>query len=313
MPIKNVLVTVFIAVVLIVAAIFIITPSNNNIFNLAFAAILVISAVILSANMIATEYEIGRRIRERQAGLMPYAMAIPGGIVVGALSILLFAFLAFQPACSPPVSQNNILIFFGIELVFLFLMRRYVIRYNGPFFIFLVVAVLVFLFAGLTPAYAGAQLGCSCLPVVGFLCQYVTLSTGGNLSVTFGQNQGTTFYNVAMACAATTQPSGYPNPPNSITLLYANGSATNMVATASNTPSKLNVTSGQTIAVSRLRCYGTNGLPIATTGAPLTLGSAFAGALYVNYTSSPGVVSASNPWFTVRVGTVVVKATRVGS
>jgi hypothetical protein len=160
--------------------------------------------------------------------------------------------------------------------------------------------------------------GNGCIAAPGFLCTSAALNHAGNISVTIGQSSGSTYYNVALACAATTTTGGLPNPSNSMVLIWgSNGVASNTlsgynVGTSSGnilitTGNDLSLASGQTVTVNSLPCYGSAGVRLATGTANVVIGSSYSGVLWMNYTTSSSAPGGANPVFIQRVGTMTLR------
>ncbi len=191
--------------------------------------------------------------------------------------------------------------------------------------ILIIAVVLAALFA--IGIFTNPGLGVSCVAASGYTCTSIALAeTGSNnvsLSFTFGQTSGSTVYNVGMACSATASAGGLPNPTtnsiatqNTIVYLTTGGAATqNGLAASVGVVGPLALTSGATIAISKLLCYDSssdsNGaVGLALTPATAPIGTSFAGGVYMNYTLSPTpptVAGSTNPVYTVRVATFTAK------
>ncbi|MGI0141486.1 MAG: hypothetical protein ACREBF_02430 [Candidatus Micrarchaeales archaeon] len=167
---------------------------------------------------------------------------------------------------------------------------------------FLIIAVAVgALFTLVLPNIGGT--GVSCISTPGFLCQTPVLGTNGNLSVTVGQSQGYTFYNVGLSCTATTSNTGLPNPISGMIYIFATGLASNTLAYPANT-GFLSMVNGQTVTIPAgtggLRCYQNGGIPFNSP----PIGASFNGYIYINYTASSGAPGATNPMLTQKVGSI---------
>ncbi|MCL5238856.1 MAG: hypothetical protein M1286_00050 [Candidatus Marsarchaeota archaeon] len=168
----------------------------------------------------------------------------------------------------------------------------------------LIIAVVLGALFSLGVFSSGTLLGTSCIPAPGYLCSSPSIGTSGNLSLSsFGQSTGSTIYNIGIGCAATSSSTGLPG--NSLALVYiaANGAAT---ATAANGPATgaLTLTSGQTVALSGLKCFGTTAAALTSGQA---IGTSFAGSLWMNYTLSSGDPGSGNPMLTAKIATLTAK------
>ena len=156
-----------------------------------------------------------------------------------------------------------------------------------------------------------------CSAVSGYYCGNPHLAQNDNITLTIGTLTNTrTIYNVAVACSSTVTGPGLPSPsPASGTpqaamiYIYANGVATSNIAIPGGTslPStSLSLALGQKTTITGLTCYGTNVGPSITP----TMGTAFNGYLWLDYTTSSGQPTAAggtNPFYTVKFATVSVK------
>ncbi len=145
--------------------------------------------------------------------------------------------------------------------------------------------------------------GTTCIAAPGFLCQAPTLATNGNLSFSFGESTGSSMYNIGLGCVATSNNYGHPNPGNAVVLLNTYGEATSEVASSLNTTS-FYMNSGSEDFISNLKCFGASGSPISS----ITQGSTFTGSLFLNYTTNSSAPSSTNPWLSVKVATLTLKA-----
>ncbi len=162
----------------------------------------------------------------------------------------------------------------------------------------LIIAVIILALFQLGIFSASALSGNSCIAASGFLCQNPTLVTSGTLTFTFSQSSGSSFYNVQLACAATAQSTGLPNPITAFNSI----SATGAVLIPSSTGNTL--TSGQSLTVASLPCYTSTGAQLS--GA--AIGSAYSGFIWVNYTAGGAPESlATNPWLTQKIATLKSK------
>ncbi|MDE1873711.1 MAG: hypothetical protein KGI04_01155 [Candidatus Micrarchaeota archaeon] len=184
----------------------------------------------------------------------------------------------------------------------------------------LIIAVVLGALFSLGVFSSGALLGTSCIAGAGYQCQNMVLNSNGNLSFTFGQSTGSTIYNVGFGCAATSTSSGLPNPGNALIEIDSGGGsatlagvATNVLASnglwyaGSNTAGSYNalsLVSGQTEAVSKLKCFGTTGSALTSSSAPL--GTSFSGSIWMNYTTTSAGTGTGN-WLTVKIATLTAK------
>jgi hypothetical protein len=157
----------------------------------------------------------------------------------------------------------------------------------------------------------GNLIGSSCIAAPGFYCQNAAIrntATANGLAFVFGQNLGISIYNIAMACAATSNSQGYPS-----------GAAFNDIGTNGGWLPTLgtqgtSLASGATLSIggggvtaNNIPCIGNNGKPVGF-GSPV--GTSFTGYIWMNYTTSSGIPEPnSNPWYTVKIATLNTKVT----
>jgi hypothetical protein len=171
-------------------------------------------------------------------------------------------------------------------------------------FIFLIL-VLLFSFWWSTQPLGGPN-GASlpCVSLSSVECLSPTMSTSGALSFTFSQNTRAPMYNVQLACAATANRAGMPNPIYAFEWLgTGNVSSTPAIGLQMNST----VQSGQAIQIRNLPCYiGTNSSAAPLFGSQPT-GTPFSGSIWLNYTTNIGPVSKGNPWISQKMATITVK------
>ncbi|MFI5412922.1 MAG: hypothetical protein ACHQX1_03450 [Candidatus Micrarchaeales archaeon] len=161
----------------------------------------------------------------------------------------------------------------------------------------LVIAVVLGALYQLGIFNAANILGTSCVASPGYLCKSATLTSASQLTFVFGQNIGSTMYNVQLACAATASTTGLPLPGTAFNSI----SATGAVLPPSSTGNALSA--GSTITISALPCYGTTG----SIASNLAIGSGYSGFIWANYTTqSTAEVKGTNPWLTAKIITIRV-------
>jgi hypothetical protein len=184
---------------------------------------------------------------------------------------------------------------------------EYLMTYGWALVILAVVAAALYqlgVFGGISSASS------TCVAAPGYYCANPMLSQNDNITFTFGQfTSSKIIYNVAAACSSFATSSGLPNPsPPSGTpyaamvYLSATGAATAVVSNSA-TSGSLSLSPGQKITVTGLTCYGTKVGPTITP----TVGTGFSGNIWINYTTSSGAPSSSNPLHTEKVATLSVK------
>ncbi len=133
--------------------------------------------------------------------------------------------------------------------------------------------------------------GTSCLGATGFTCQNPSMIPTGVITFLFGQATGKPMYNVQFECVASTGANNLPNPSNAFNSMASTG-AMLPYSDSGNT-----LSNGQSITVSALQCYDTNGNLITS----LAVGAAYSGYVYINYTTLNVAHSGlTNPWFTTK-------------
>ena len=139
----------------------------------------------------------------------------------------------------------------------------------------------------LTSAYqavASQSIRGSCTPVSGYLCENLSISkSNGLMNLVIGQNTGSTQYNVALACAVSSNNYGLPYA-ESDPWYYVMSSGYVKSATQANPSGSISLASGEQITVKGLPCYDASGRLI-------TSGTASNYTLWYNYTS----VNTSSP------------------
>ncbi|MCL5106281.1 MAG: YncE family protein [Candidatus Marsarchaeota archaeon] len=136
----------------------------------------------------------------------------------------------------------------------------------------LIIAVILAALDILGVFNGSAFISSSCLSTPGYLCSspvMVANTNGPNLlSFSFKQDTGETLYNVSFMCAASSTSQGYPN---------VNVTSTNYGAQTSSNLTVL--TSGSSVDVSGLKCYGSNGNLFKNN----PIGAVFSGTLWIRY------------------------------
>ena len=180
---------------------------------------------------------------------------------------------------------------------------EYLMTYGWAILIIAVVLIALFSLNVFNPS-----LGNVCLGGPGYTCSGMSLGTTGNMLFTFGQGTGSTYYNVGMGCAAASTSAGLPSNTLAMVYLSAAGAATAVPANGA-AAGALSITTGQTVSVTGLTCYATNGQPVLGSAATVPIGTTFSGSLWINYTLGSGAPSASNPMLTTKFASVTTKVT----
>jgi hypothetical protein len=180
----------------------------------------------------------------------------------------------------------------------------------------LIIAVVLAALFSLGVFSSGSLLGTSCVGSPGYQCTNPVLSTSGNVAFTFGQNTGSTIYNVGFICAAITNSLGpYITAPGGIggNLEFLNSGGTSVSSVVPSGSTGFSLLSGQTVALpstgNGVVCYASTGNTLAVSdGNPVPVGTAFSGSIWMNYTTSSGTPgTSSNPWYITKIASVTVK------
>ncbi len=168
----------------------------------------------------------------------------------------------------------------------------------------LIIAVVLGALYALGVFGGAASLGTACIAAAPFLCSNPSLTTAGLLSFTLGQNTQSTQYNIALACAATSNSLGMPNTGSADPWYYVstNGVASESTGGSTSPANTLSLVPGQQLTVSGIQCYQSGG----TVFNPGSVGSSFTGAIWINYTTSSSNVVSGN-WLTAKMATITAK------
>ncbi len=219
---------------------------------------------------------------------------------------------------------------------------EYLMTYGWAIIIILVVLGILYLLNVFTP---NSLIGSVCTPQFKYVCQSAVLASDGQLSFLFGQNTGSTEYNLAFACTASSNvSSGQPyvaGGGNPWEYLGADGSLSN---TYSQTNAYVLYTN-KFVFINGITCYDINGIALkgsavisnghvlesygailgggttttttttiaALTSVPsgLAVGTPFTGTIWLKYTNKPGLANTtSNPYIVMQTATV---STRISS
>ena len=191
---------------------------------------------------------------------------------------------------------------------------EYLMTYGWAIIVILVVLAVLYTIGVFTP---GATLGNSCSGNFKFTCSYALLSTNGTISFDFGQNTGSTIYNLAFACTETKNATGGPYAATSP--WYYVGSNGQLL---SNPTSSFSLESGRTIRLLGLPCFGQDGAvleggsihsDITSLSGTINLGQRFTGILWVRYTVRPGPAgNEANVWVQQQAGIINAQAGATG-
>lgn len=165
----------------------------------------------------------------------------------------------------------------------------------------LIIAVVLGVLYSLGIFNGNTALGTSCISIPGYLCENPSMTTAGLLSFTFGQNTGTTEYNVGFACAETSTSTGMPN--SGATNPWEFPSSTSGAVSGTIPANTYTALSGSQVSITGLDCYSGTGSLFN----PGAVGTSFTGKLWLNYTTSSGTPSSN--WLTNPIGTLTVRTT----
>ncbi len=165
---------------------------------------------------------------------------------------------------------------------------EYLMTYGWAILMITVVLAIIFIIIG----FSGSNLlGNQCLPSAGISCSTPVLNSNGILTISFGQNQGSTINNAYLECGnQTTVPdatSGFINPPAGTNYVLNSAGVNQSVGTLG---------SGLTVTTS-LTCAG---FP-PNTISPYPIGTPFSGKLWLRYQSNGANVVNPVATFTVKV------------
>ncbi len=172
----------------------------------------------------------------------------------------------------------------------------------------LIIAVVLGALFSLGVFGGGSLVGTACVASPGYLCSGPALNSNGELSFQFGQNTGSSIYDIEMACAATSGSTGLPANMAAFSPISTAGVAqANTVGLSYNA-----IVSGQTLSISTLPCYTSTGVALGSALSPAlsgtaTIGQSFSGYLWLNYTTQGSAPGGSNPWYTVKMATLSSK------
>lgn len=247
-----------------------------------------------------------KKLKKSKPHLFVIVLAI---IMLAILLLFINPLIALLLICQTgTIWLSGIVIAVALNIAIMVLVYKYVIHEKVRLGVTISFGILVLLEVFFLSAFSFCPAVSSpCIAEPGFLCQRPVLGTNGNLSFTFGESTGVAkIYNVGMACTATQNRTGLPNPPIAMVYLSPNGTATTALANGPGVGA-LNLLSGEMITVTGLKCFGSI-VPIeALTN--LTIGSSYTGLLWINYTTNKGMPGPSNPIMTTRFATIYVKVT----
>lgn len=186
----------------------------------------------------------------------------------------------------------------------------------------LIIAVVLAALFSLGVFNSGALLGTACIAGPGYECTSPSLTNTGNVVFTFGQNTGSTIYNIGFSCAAAANALGPYITTGGFTgsgFYYLNSGGTGIVQGSSSIPGSgftgYSLLTSQTVTLpltgNGIACYTSSGntlLAVSGVGGVLPVGTSFAGSLWMNYTTSSGAPGTANPLYTVKIATITVKS-----
>ena len=161
---------------------------------------------------------------------------------------------------------------------------EYLMTYGWAILIIAVALGLLYVLGVFSPSSAVTN---SCTSQSGYICTALTLSPRGPVTFEFGQDTGSTLYNVELTCTALESSAGLPDPSNTFVVSPAR-----------------TVINSQKFFVN-VPCYTDTGAEFSST----TLGTTYTGFLWVNYTEDNAPPSTSNPWLTAKIAAFTAKTT----
>ncbi len=165
---------------------------------------------------------------------------------------------------------------------------EYLMTYGWAILIIIIVLGVLYLLGVFSP---NGLLGNQCNVQFKYSCTGLTIATNGTASFLLGQNTGSNFYNVEVACTESINSTGGP---------YA-GSSPWFVLTSE-------LDSGTSVQVNNTPCYSTTSSLLGTQ----TIGTTFDGYLWLRYTTAPTPEGGANGWVTQKVATVHAAVGKVG-
>lgn len=235
------------------------------------------------------------------------------GIVIG-----LSTTLGYGCDPSPSITINLLVIAVFVSLVLAFLCSKqrknqtinlwkiFIVKMLAIGFVLFLLLLLWFS----TAVYnCGARLGTACIASPGYFCENPVLSTGGNLSFIFAQNNGKTIYNIAFSCSTTQNANGPPI--EGLVVFNSIGSSGNDIGSINNYTLGTSLANGQEIRIGD-GAVG-NGLPCKNNGELIgpnaSIGTQVSGYVWLAYTNSSGPPSQSNEFVVTKTGTFSLKVT----
>ena len=190
---------------------------------------------------------------------------------------------------------------------------EYLMTYGWSIIIILVVLALLYVLNVFNP---GGSIGTTCSANFKYVCLSPYVTNNGLLTFTFGQNTGSTEYNIAFACSeAQNTSTGAPfinltkgsplsvwNYMNSTGFLY-NATPFNMGLYSTHAHKFLQST--QTVTVNSLQCYDQNGNIFGPPfSSKLQIGAPITEKIWVMFTNAPGANTTANPYIVAQIATL---------
>ena len=184
----------------------------------------------------------------------------------------------------------------------------------------LIIAVVLAALFSLGVFNSGALLGTACIAASGYMCTNPSLSTSGNVVFTFGQNTGSSLYNIGFSCASASNALGpYITTSGGFDsgFYYLNSGGTGLLQGSGSVPGSTgySLLTSQTVTLptsgNGVACYASSGntlLAVSGVGGVLPVGTSFSGTIWMNYTTSAGAPGGANPTYIVKIATITVKA-----
>ncbi len=185
---------------------------------------------------------------------------------------------------------------------------EYLMTYGWAIIIILVVLGVLYLLNVFNP---GGLVGTTCSANFKYQCLAPYITTNGLLTFTFGQNTGSTEYNLAFACSdaqnvTTGEPFANLTKVNSGGVWYymnSTGFLTQVKYLSFGEPKFMQTE--QTITVNSLQCFDQNGnIPNSPYSSKVQVGAPITEKIWVKFTNAPGANSTSNPYIDTQVATL---------
>ncbi|MCL4388765.1 MAG: hypothetical protein M1564_00850 [Candidatus Marsarchaeota archaeon] len=161
---------------------------------------------------------------------------------------------------------------------------EYLMTYGWAILIIAVALGLLYVLGLFSPSSSTSS---SCTSQSGYVCTDLSFSYNGIVTLEFGQDTGTTLYNLEFTCTALESSAGLPSPKNDFVVSPAR-----------------TVINSQKFYVS-MPCYTSYGTRFSST----QIGTPYTGYIWINYTQANQPPGNSNPWLTAKIAAFSTKTT----